>query len=98
MPSPRRERRPRAVPTGGHGRCRCRWCPTEPRPLGTPPDTAFAREHLFGGLRPPLAGAVLLRWVLRPERLHRVDDAPRRVDLGVAREQRLVTEEDIEDQ
>ena len=69
----------------------------------SPPGPAVAGEHLVGRLRAPLAGAVVLRpeavgVLLAPQLLDRVDDPPGLLDLLVAREQRRVAEQDVQEQ
>src|SRR4051794_30450370 len=64
----------------------------------SPPPASLGREHLLGGPGPPLPGPVGVRGGAPPELLQRVDDRPRRLHLGVAREQRGVAEQDVEQQ
>src|SRR3954471_18841515 len=64
----------------------------------SPPPASLGREHLLGGPGTPLAGPVEVRRGARPELLQRVDHSPRRLDLRVAREQRRVPEQDVEQQ
>src|SRR3954447_17831033 len=73
------------------------YFPSQSRPSWPPPDAPIAGEHVVGLVRAPLTGAVLLRRAVCPECLERVDHLPRRVHFLVAREQRLVPEQDIED-
>src|SRR3954470_17133857 len=63
-----------------------------------PPPAALGGEHLVGGPRAPLAGAVGLRRRPGPERLERVDHGPAGLHLGVAREQCGVAEQHVEQQ
>src|SRR4051812_3744215 len=64
----------------------------------SPPPASLGREHLLGGPGTPLAGPVEVRRGTRPELLQRVDHPPGCLDLRVAREQRRVAEQDVEQQ
>src|SRR6185437_12189717 len=63
-----------------------------------PPPSAVPGQHRVGRLRPPLAGPVGLRLLAGPELLQRIDHPPGRLHLLVAREQRGVAEQHVQDQ
>src|SRR6478735_9151491 len=71
---------------------------------GPPPGPAVPGEHGVGRRRPTRPGVVLLglalavRVLLGPVLEDRVEDLPGELDLLVAREQRRVAEQDVEDQ
>src|SRR4051812_15436612 len=67
-------------------------------PSRSPPPAPLGGQHLVGGAGTPLAGPVHVRRGAGPELLQRVDDRPRGLDLGVAREERRVAEEHVEQQ
>src|ERR1700710_1469241 len=62
------------------------------------PRAVLDGQHVVGGARAPLPGPVGVRRGAGPVLLERVDDRPGRLDLGVAREERGVPEQDVEQQ